>query len=219
MSYIAYYRVSTKQQGKSALGLEAQRETVIKFTGEEPIAEYIEVESGGNRKRKELNAAIKHSKELQCRLVIAKLDRLARDVEFTFMLKNNEVDFVACDIPDANTLTVGIFAVMAQFERERISTRIKEALAARKARGLEHPKNNNITPEVKAKAVEAISFNAKNDPTVINVRGYIQVLKSTGKSYRQIAAILNSEGKKTRKGKDFSAMQVKRIYDRFAQAA
>jgi DNA invertase Pin-like site-specific DNA recombinase len=215
MKYVAYYRVSTAKQGKSGLGLEAQRETVLRFTNTEPIAEFIEVESGKKRNRKELDAAVKLSKEYNCKLVIAKLDRLARDVEFTFKLMNDKVDFIAADVPECNTLNVGIMATISQHERERISTRIKDAFKARRARGLEHPKNNNITPEIRQKAIEAIAYNARNDDAVINVKGYIQSLRQNGKSYRSIAATLNSEGKRTRTGKMFTAMQVKRINDRF----
>jgi len=213
--YIAYYRVSTQKQGRSGLGLEAQRETVLKFTGAEPLHEFTEVESGKKRNRKELDAAIKLSKSLGVKLVIAKLDRLSRDVEFTFKMLNDKVDFIAADVPECNTLNIGIMSVIAQHERERISTRIKDAFKARRARGFEHPKNNNITEDIRKKATDAIAYNARNDASVINVKGYIEVLRSTGKSYRDIAAILNAEGKTTRTGKEFSAMQVKRIADRF----
>lgn len=144
MRAIAYYRVSTKQQGASGLGIEAQRETVKAFLagkGWPPVAEFVEIESGKRNNRPQLQAAIRACRVHKAKLVIAKLDRLSRNAAFLMTLRDAGVEFVACDIPDANTLTVGIMALLAQQERELISSRTKAALAAVKAR------NTSLPPE------------------------------------------------------------------------
>lgn len=131
--YVAYYRVSTKAQGSSGLGLEAQRASVAGFVkGSDRraviVAEFTEVESGKKDKRMELMAAIERAKREGAVLVIAKLDRLSRNASFIFTLRDSRVNFLCVDMPDANTLTIGIFATLAQHERELISQRTKAAL-------------------------------------------------------------------------------------------
>ncbi len=137
-AYFAYYRVSTQQQGASGLGLEAQQAAVVSFlNGSRPAKEYVEVESGKQNHRPQLLAAMAAARAAGGVLLIAKLDRLSRNASFILTLRDAGVDFVCCDMPDANTLTVGLFAVLAQHERETISKRTKEALTAKKARGAE----------------------------------------------------------------------------------
>lgn len=135
---VAYYRVSTARQGASGLGLEAQRiavENLCASRSWELIAPpFQEVESGKREDRPELLRALERAKLTGARLVIAKLDRLSRDAAFLLTLQNSGVRFVAADMPDANDLTVGIMALVAQQERQAISRRTKEALAAAKAR-------------------------------------------------------------------------------------
>jgi DNA invertase Pin-like site-specific DNA recombinase len=136
--FVAYYRVSTAEQGKSGLGLEAQRKAVVDYLDGgkwELIAEFVEVESGKRDDRPELAKAIAMCKRANARLVIAKLDRLSRDVAFIATLMKG-VDFLAVDNPHANKFTVHILAAVAEFERDAISKRTKEALAAAKARGV-----------------------------------------------------------------------------------
>jgi DNA invertase Pin-like site-specific DNA recombinase len=131
-SHFACYRVSTKRQGTSGLELEAQQAAVVSFLkGGQLQGAYIEVESGKKNQRPQLLAA----RTAGGVLLIAKLDRLSRNASFIFTLRDSGVDFMCCDIPDANTLTVGLFSVLAQHERETISKRAKDALAAKKARG------------------------------------------------------------------------------------
>jgi len=137
---IAYYRVSTVRQGRSGLGLEAQREAVarhVRSVGAAGlIAEYREVETGKRDDRPQLAAALAACRVLGCILVIAKLDRLSRNAAFLINLESSGVEFVAADMPHANRLTIHLMAILAQHERELISKRTTEALAAAKARGV-----------------------------------------------------------------------------------
>lgn len=136
-TYITYLRVSTKQQGASGLGLEAQRASVAQFARESEIAaEYVEVESGKNDKRPQLAAALAHAKKIKATLLVAKLDRLGRNVLFIAQLMAAKVDFVAVDMPHANKMTIQMMAVIAEWERDQIAARTKAALAAAKARGV-----------------------------------------------------------------------------------
>lgn len=136
--FIAYYRVSTARQGLSGLGLEAQKSAVLEFVGglRGIIAgEFLEIESGRCNERFQLSAALQACRQHHATLVIAKLDRLARDAHFLLGLEKAGVDFVAVDMPSANRLTLGILALVAEEEARAISARTKAALAAAKARG------------------------------------------------------------------------------------
>jgi DNA invertase Pin-like site-specific DNA recombinase len=136
---VAYERVSTVRQGASGLGLEAQRKVIEDFAvarGAEVLARFTEVESGRKANRPELAKALHLAKVTGATLVIAKLDRLSRNAAFLLALRDSGVRFVAVDMPEANDLTVGIMALVAQAEREAISRRTKEALAVAKARGV-----------------------------------------------------------------------------------
>lgn len=134
--FIAYYRVSTDKQGKSGLGLDAQRQAVAGFVAGrgEIVAEHTEIESTRN-KRPELHAALEACRKHKATLLIARLDRLARNVAFISNLMESRVDFLAVDMPEANRLTIHILAAVAEHEREMISKRTKAALQAAKARG------------------------------------------------------------------------------------
>jgi DNA invertase Pin-like site-specific DNA recombinase len=114
---VSYLRVSTAKQGASGLGLESQRAQIFAAYPSHEIIEFLEVETGKNNSRKILAAAMSKAKELQCTLVVAKLDRLSRNASFLMDLHTNKVNFTALDVPDLNTLTLGIFATMAQYER------------------------------------------------------------------------------------------------------
>ena len=136
---VAYFRVSTKKQGESGLGLEGQAAAVETFgrqAGKPIIARYVEVESGKRSDRPELARALAHARRGKATLCVAKLDRLARNVEFLARVMNSEVDFVACDNPAANRLTLHILAAVAEAEAKAISERTKAALQAAKARGV-----------------------------------------------------------------------------------
>ncbi len=161
--YVAYYRVSTKRQGQSGLGLDAQKQAVKAFVrGKGRVKkDFIEVETGKKNTRPELLKALARCKKKGETLVIAKLDRLSRNAGFIFALRDSAVNFVACDIPDANTMTVGIMAIMAQHEREVISARTKAALAAKKRQGFKLGKPENLTDEARAAGRAARNVKAK----------------------------------------------------------
>lgn len=136
--YAVYLRVSTQRQGAQGLGISAQRimcENFIKQNKGKQVQEFMDVESGTHRDRKGLWQAIDYCKKNDCSLVIAKLDRLARDVEFTFKVINTGIDIHFTDMPVVNSMVLGVFAAVAQYEREMCSKRTKQALAALKARG------------------------------------------------------------------------------------
>lgn len=135
--YVTYYRVSTEKQGKSGLGLDAQKATVTAFLSphDKVLAVFTETESGKRNDRPVLTEAIAHAKAYGATLLIAKLDRLSRNAAFLLTLQDQGVPFVAADMPTANHTVIGILAVIAQAEREAISTRTKAALAQAKARG------------------------------------------------------------------------------------
>jgi len=211
---VSYFRVSTQKQGASGLGLEAQRATVADYAkraGGTIVAEFTEVESGKKNSRVQLAEAIAAAKRTGATLVIAKLDRLARNAAFIFALRDAGVCFVACDIPEANTLTVGIFAVMAQHEAELISTRTKAALQAKKMRGDKLGTPANLTAEARAKGRQAHSRNAASNQNTVTARGYAQLLRAGGASLRAMAQTLNVEGFRTPKGGQFRAVQVLRL--------
>ena len=211
---VSYFRVSTQKQGASGLGLEAQRATVADYAkraGGTIVAEFTEVESGKKNSRVQLAEAIAAAKRTGATLVIAKLDRLARNAAFIFALRDAGVSFVACDIPEANTLTVGIFAVMAQHEAELISTRTKAALQAKKMRGDKLGTPANLTAEARAKGRQAHSRNAASNQNTVTARGYAQLLRAGGASLRAMAQTLNVEGFRTPKGGQFRAVQVLRL--------
>ena len=136
--YVTYLRVSTQRQGAQGLGISAQRamcDNFIKQNSGMHVQEFMDVESGTHRDRKGLWDAIDYCKKNNCSLVIAKLDRLARDVEFTFKVLNTGIDIHFTDMPVVNSMILGVFAAVAQYEREMVSTRTKQALDAKKARG------------------------------------------------------------------------------------
>ena len=216
MNYVAYYRVSTRQQGNSGLGLEAQKQIVIQHLKlqDRLIAEYIEVETGKNNYRPQLTEAIEHTKEADATLIIAKLDRLSRNAAFIFQLRDAKVPFVCCDIPEANTLTIGIFATMAQHEQETISARTKAALAAKKRQGFKLGSPQNLTEAARQKSIEVRKDKARRNTNNRMAAAMIKELRENKMSYQKIADKLNATGFKTSQGKQFSAAQVKRLADR-----
>lgn len=211
--YISYLRVSTKRQGQSGLGLEAQRESIrayVERNSGEIIAEFVEVKSGTSRKRKEIKAAVELSRKEKAILIVAKLDRLARDVEYAHYILNNAEEICAVDLPKMNKFMFGIFALMAEYERDLISDRTKKALEAKRARGWEpgHRRFNvgSTGTGAQSRWEDKIGY----DPSTVELlRGYA----SQSLPLREMASRLNSAGVRTLSGKEFQAMTVKRILD------
>lgn len=209
--YVAYYRVSTKKQGESGLGLEAQRSAVQGFVKGPIIAEFTEVESGKKDKRAQLTMAIDKAKKEGGILVIAKLDRLSRNASFIVALRDSGVTFQCVDMPDANTLTVGIFATLAQHERELISSRNKAALPARKAQGITLGKPENLTSQAQLKGIRANQKRAAENENNRRASSMIRMMYGTGKSFTEIAKALNQAGFRTARGHEFQPTQVIRL--------
>src|SRR5215468_8449621 len=192
--FVAYFRVSTERQGKSGLGLEAQRQAVLAYLNGGRwalVGEFTEIESGKRNDRPQLAAALAACKKLKAKLVIAKLDRLGRNVAFIATLMESGVEFVAVDNPHANKLTVHILAAVAQHEREMIAQRTKDALQAAKARGV--VLGNPRLADVRDRAVANLKADA--DRFAKNVAPIIREIQSTGvASHRGIARSLNARG-------------------------
>ncbi|MFT4030866.1 MAG: recombinase family protein [Siphonobacter sp.] len=211
--YVAYFRVSTQKQGRSGLGLEAQRTAVSSFLGNrgQMIAEFTDIESGKKADRPQLKAAIEYCKQYRAILLIAKLDRLTRNVAFIFTLRDSGVEFVCADMPEANTLTIGIMATMAQYERELIADRTKKALAEKKRQGVKLGNPANLTPETIEKSRRIRQINAREHENNRRAGVLAQSLRQSGNTWTRIAEILNQNGFRTRRGKTFQAIQVQRV--------
>lgn len=225
--FAIYIRVSTRKQGESQLGLEAQAETCrqyINSVGGELSATFQDVESGKSRTRKGLWEAIDYCLANDATLVFAKLDRLARDIEFTFKVMNTGIDVHFCDMPVVNTIILGVFAAVAQYERELTSARTKAALAAKKERdGMwsdQYGKNTGRTHEETCKIASVASANARKEKAKDNPqnlffwryitqyeqrRGSITANTSLG----ELVEELNNLGAKTATGLDFNVQRAR----------
>lgn len=234
MKVVVYLRVSTASQGRSGLGLDAQRAAVASFCRTrscEVLAEYVEVESGKRNDRPELQKALDHAKITGGTLVVAKMDRLSRNVAFLADLQDSGARFIAADMPEANELTIHIMAAMAQAERKAISRRTKEALQAAKARGawvkadgtpyksgqrLGNP--NGAAALRKAgkgntAAVEALKGSA--DRFAASIASRIALLQAQGRtSLRELAGGLNEQSILTPRGGKWHPTSVKNLLDR-----
>ena len=218
-TFVSYLRVSTAAQGASGLGLEAQREAIdrhVRAAGGKLLSEHIEIESGKRNDRPEIAKAIAAARAKRATLIIAKLDRLARNVAFISNLMESGVEFVAADMPMANRLTVHILAAVAEHEREMISARTRAALAAAKARGV---KLGN--PRLKAgdRASAQAAANAKRGQARRRARElmpFIEAIQRAGCiTLGSIAAALTARGIKTPGGAEiWDATQVRRVIQR-----
>lgn len=210
--FVSYLRVSTDKQGHSGLGLEAQRKAVSDYIGDgELMREFEEVETGKRSDRPALTEALEYAKANNATLVLAKLDRLARDVFFIAGLMKSGVDFVAADMPNATPFMFHVYAAMAEEEARLISQRTKAALAARKARGL--PCGFAI-PSKREKAAEAGSIRGQaiaklSAGHAANVLPVVKEIREAGvTSVRGIASALNERGVKTVRGGQWRASNV-----------
>lgn len=220
--FVAYYRVSTARQGASGLGLEAQRAAVVAYLNGgawELVAEVVEVESGKRADRPKLAEALRLCRLTGATLIIAKLDRLARNVAFVSRLMESGAEFVAVDFPQANRLTIHILAAVAEHEAQTISERTKAALAAARARGVRLGGDRGNLPTVarQGSAAGLAVRRARADARAQDVSAYIMALRESGiESLRGLAAGLNERGISTARGGQWSAAQVARVLERLA---
>src|SRR3712207_5135201 len=213
--FVSYFRVSTSRQGRSGLGLDAQREAVTAYLNGgnwTVLADFVEVESGRKSDRHELAKAMDLCRLTGATLIIAKLDRLARDAHFLLGLQKAGVEFVACDMPTANRLTIGIMALVAEEEARAISARTKAALAAAKARGAvlggwRGGKKVDC-------ALGAQAMRAKADAFAAGVAPMLRQMRGEGLSLRQVAARLAEKGVKTPRGGVWTAAAVRNVLAR-----
>ena len=216
--FVAYYRVSTRRQSDSGLGLDAQKSAVAGYVGDrEILAEFTEVESGRKADRPELKKAITAAKKQRATLVIAKLDRLARNVRVIAELMDSQIDFVAVDAPHANRLYIHVLAAIAEYERDITIERTRNALAAAKARGTKlGAANPRIQPAAsygRLKGQLVIQQNATSHAH--NLMPIINGIKGAGvKTLVGIAEALNARGIKTARGKEWRAQTVSNILKR-----
>ena len=218
--YVCYYRVSTKEQAEGGYGLQAQRETVERYlnsNGDEIVAEYTEVESGGNNDRPELAKALRDCRLKRAKLIVSKLDRLSRDLHFITTLQKAGVPFVIAEMPEANELTISLLAALAQHERRLISQRTKDALAVVKAKGVQlgNPEilkgrqyNTDTTAARKARTTKANAFAQDLKPVIEE----LQAEDIT--SLKAIAKALNEQGFYTSTGKQWRPTSVRRLLER-----
>lgn len=211
--FVCYYRVSTQRQGQSGLGLEAQREVVRGYLSEghrTALAEFVEVETGKGadalQKRPELRRALDLCRRQGATLLIAKLDRLARNVHFVSGLIETGVDFVAADMPQANKVMIQMHAVMSEWERDQISERTKAALAAAKSRGvvLGSTGPKNLRPHLLQRVADAKAFHERLKPLVLGMTGQ-------GLTRRAMVSHLNELGIRAPRGGAWSLCQVQRL--------
>jgi DNA invertase Pin-like site-specific DNA recombinase len=218
--FVSYLRVSTEQQGRSGLGLEAQRQAIKDYLDGgrwELLAEYVEVETGKRDDRPKLIQALHHAKVTGARLLVAKLDRLSRNTAFLANLQDSKVNFVCADMPDANELTIHIFAALAQHERKLISARTKTALAAAKVRGIKlggHRPNSAATRRLGNMAAVA-SIKSAADRHAADIMPIIDDIRAAGIStLAGIAAELNTRGIITARAGRWHAATVKNLLQR-----
>ncbi len=210
--YVSYFRVSTDKQGRSGLGLDAQRAAVDQFLatrGATGIAEFVEIESGSKNDRPKLALALDACRRHKATLLIAKLDRLARNVAFIANLMDSNIDFVATDMPHASRLVLHVMAAFAEHEREMISQRTKAALAAAKARGVKLGLNGaRIAAQHHRDAVAYAG----------TIAGHVEAARAAGaNTLTAIAVYLNDHGVPSREGQRWHPSSVSRTVSRLRE--
>ena len=226
MRFIAYHRVSTARQGRSGLGLEAQKTAIGRLAAErsaDVIATFTEIESGKVNERPELAKALHLAKVTGATLAIAKLDRLSRNAAFLLTLRDSGVRFIAADMPEANNLTVGIMALVAEQEREAIARRTREALQAAKARGVRLG-NPNGAAALRRAAEGGVALRrtvtANADAFAEQLVPVLADIRTIGRtSLRDIAGELNRRGIVTRRGGRWHVSNVKNLLERIANGS
>ena len=220
--YVAYLRVSTHKQGFSGLGLEAQKEIIQNHLRDiTPIAEYTEVESGRktDKGRPQLRKALEHCRKEGAILIVAKLDRLARNVSFlSSLLEENDVEIVFCDFPQANKMVLHILAAISQYEAELIATRTKHALAAKKARGAKLGNPEHLLDKYEEALANSNKTNrekAKANPNNKRAVAFLKILAGQDMTLNQLAETLNKEGFVTSQGFQFTPSTVYKLIKRY----
>lgn len=220
MRAVTYLRVSSTQQGKSGLGIEAQRQAVERFAAEhgyEVAAEHVEVETGKGSdaldRRPQLAAALKRARAEKCPVLVAKLDRLSRDVAFISGLMAQKVPFVVAELgADADPFMLHLYAALAEKERALISARTRDALKAAKVRGVRLGNRTNLA-EARQRGGEVVT--AKADQFAANVLPIVEEVRRQGaRTLREIAAALTARGVRTARGGEWTATAVKNVLDR-----
>lgn len=211
-AFVAYLRVSTQRQGQSGLGLEAQREAVRSYlNGRELVGEFVEVETGKGSnalaKRPKLREALEQARKRKATLIVAKLDRLARNNYFVAGLLEAKVNFVACDMPEANRTMLQMMSVFGEYEREMISRRTREALAAAKARGRALGTHGKV---------QAVINRAKARDDLEPLRERLASLRDGGATLRSMVETLNGEGVRTPAGGSWHVSSLHKALGRLA---
>ena len=217
--YVSYLRVSTQKQGYSGLGLEAQREIIQNHLYDTtPITEFIEVESGRKKDRPKLKEALDLCRKTGSTLIVAKLDRLARNVSFLSSLLESDVEIVFCDFPQANKMVLHILSAISQYEAELTASRTKSALQAKKARGckLGNPehllgKHNQAIQN----SIMTCKTKADNNPNNKRAVAMLRTLVKENRSLNEMAKILNNEGFVTSQGSKFSKSTIHKLIKRY----
>ena len=198
--YVAYLRVSTQRQGVSGLGLQAQQEIIRNYlSGEEPIAEFVEIESGRKTQRPKLHEALELCKKMKATLIVAKMDRLSRNVTFTSQLLDSGIEIVFCDFPRANRLVLTIIAAISEYEAGLIRQRTRAALQVKK------DSNSRQTNQEKA----------ANNPHNKRAVAMLKILVRETNNLSEMARTLNKEGFTTSRGGKFTAKQVSILINRY----
>lgn len=218
-TYISYLRQSTTKQEASGLGIEAQREIISNHIKEGSIIkEFIETESGTKTDRPKLQEALKLCRKTNSLLIVAKLDRLSRNVAFTSKLLESDVDLVFCDFPSANRLILHIISSIAEYEAGLISTRTKQALQAKKERGVKLGKSEKLLSKHKEAITNSNQTNKKKaelNPNNMRAVALLRSMVNEGKTPSEMAELLNEQGFTTAKGCQFQIVQVQRLIKRY----
>lgn len=219
--FVAYLRVSTQRQGYSGLGVEAQREIIKNYLRDtKPIFEYVEIESGRktDKGRPKLKEALSQCRTYGAKLIVAKLDRLARNVSFLSALLDSDVEIVFCDFPQANKMVLHILASISQYESELISTRTRQALAAKKARGCKLGNPEHLMNKHKTAIENSNNTNrkkAEDNPNNKRAVAMLRILAEQGMTLTEMTDKLNKEGFVTSKGYQFRVSQVYVLLKRY----
>jgi DNA invertase Pin-like site-specific DNA recombinase len=217
--YVAYLRVSTQRQGSSGLGLQAQQEIIRKYlNGNSPIAEFIEVESGRKSDRPKLHEALELCKKKKATLIVAKMDRLSRNVAFTSLLLDSGIEIVFCDFPKANRLVLTIISAISEYEAGLIRQRTKAALQVKKEQGCQLGKPENLMHNLDKAIANSRKTNqekARNNPNNKRAVAILRSLANKTTNYSEMARVLNDEGFLTSRGGRFSAKQVSILLNRY----